>query len=102
MFQFPRFHSRVHDLEAHSKVCSISPSESPKTVKKVHSSPRLSSESSRKLLVQPLTNGISAGEHLVVNVTRTSPGTTDLAPFKVVTKVGILNVLEQEWEHVHV
>ncbi len=84
---FPCSHSRVQDLEAHSKACSISTTETPKpSMKTVQSSPQLARDTSRKQVTQPLTNGIS-GEHLVVNVTRASPGTTDLAPFKVVTKV---------------
>ena len=79
----PSLLCRVQDLEAHSKTCSShSATASPKTSRKVSPAENVPNNSPRKPSVPP-----STGEYLVVNVTRTPPGATELAPFKIITKV---------------
>ena len=99
---------RIQDLEAHSKTCS-SPQSSPargrskkisapryggihqsylhvwRTVS-VSLSPNTSPTKQHGMGTPPKQDGLGT-DHLVVSVTRSPPGTTDLSPFKIITKV---------------
>lgn len=99
-------YSRVQDTVSHSKSCSTtsgqesppthSPQSSTNKIKKSSNSPptnrslfsHISSRSAspfKQVFPQPME------EFLLVNVTRSPPGITDLSPFKIVTKVsGVL------------
>ena len=97
---------RMQDLEAHSKTCS-SPQSSPAKTTRArkstaprfdrHLSLSLSQTSPSSRSIPPSSPGSSTAsspkergmgtDYLVISVTRSPPGTTDLSPFKIITKV---------------
>jgi len=94
------FSPRVQDLESHSKLCysasqqlpssptkKAPPTTSPKFGRKTAASRMSSNSNSLAKHSHKGEESEEEAEFLVVNVTRSSQSGTDVAPFKIVTKV---------------
>jgi hypothetical protein len=75
---------RMQDLEAHSKTCS-SPQSSPSKSR----SRKMKTQSPSVATPAPVQQNELETEYLIVSVTRSPPGTTDLSPFKIITKTNL-------------
>jgi hypothetical protein len=76
---------RMQDLEAHSKTCSSpqsSPGRTPRSRKPTAPSPGSGT------IPSPKERGMGT-DFLVISVTRSPPGATDLSPFKIITKTNL-------------
>ncbi|CAI7992835.1 Sorting nexin-7 [Geodia barretti] len=75
----------MQDLEAHSKTCSSpqsSPSKTPRSRKLIAPSPGSGTSPSHR------ERGMGT-DFLIISVTRSPPGATDLSPFKIITKTNL-------------